>query len=277
MERSRAFRRPYPAKASTPRNNSNRIAIGLSRLYRCDPHCTDQRERIKAAFQASPAVAPVRILLATDAASEGIDLQNHCARLIHSEIPWNPNRMEQRNGRINRHGQRAATVQIFHFVSKGWNQIGRKDAEAQREATGADLRAFAAWREPSVESEIARKGAKPQREEKLSAFAALRETLDRIGETYHTHRQSIMLARQEGLTKTYNRFHNPSETAADIAELRRLPVEMDNVVAAAYGWNPSTSSGHALDLGHGFHETKKGYATPSARQRGGRCWIGCWR
>ncbi|MEI8166657.1 MAG: DISARM system SNF2-like helicase DrmD, partial [Chloroflexales bacterium] len=77
---------------------------------------TDQRERIKAAFQASPEVAPVRILLATDAASEGIDLQNHCARLIHVEIPWNPNRMEQRNGRVDRHGQRAAQVQIFHFV-----------------------------------------------------------------------------------------------------------------------------------------------------------------
>ena len=73
----------------------------------------------------------------------------------------------------------------------------------------------------------------------LRAFAALRETLDRIGETYHEHRRQIMLARQEGLTKTYNRFHNPSETAADIAELRRLHVEMDNAVAAAYGWGPS--------------------------------------
>ena len=55
-----------------------------------------------AAFQADPQSAPVRILLATDAASEGIDLQNHCAHLIHYEIPWNPNRLEQRNGRIDR-------------------------------------------------------------------------------------------------------------------------------------------------------------------------------
>ena len=44
--------------------------------------------------------SPVRILLATDAASEGIDLQRNCHRLIHYEIPWNPNRMEQRNGRL---------------------------------------------------------------------------------------------------------------------------------------------------------------------------------
>lgn len=74
-----------------------------------------ERERIKAAFQADPQVSPVRILLATDAASEGIDLQLHCHRLIHYEIPWNPNRMEQRNGRIDRHGQQQHPL-IFHFT-----------------------------------------------------------------------------------------------------------------------------------------------------------------
>ncbi|MNF74358.1 ATP-dependent helicase HepA [compost metagenome] len=67
---------------------------------------------MKAAFQAAPDVSPVRILLATDAASEGIDLQNHCNYLIHLEIPYNPNVMEQRNGRIVRHGQREKEVMI---------------------------------------------------------------------------------------------------------------------------------------------------------------------
>jgi superfamily II DNA or RNA helicase len=79
----------------------------------------DEREKIKAAFQAHPSVSPVRILLATDAASEGIDLQNHCNYLIHIEVPWNPNVMEQRNGRIDRHGQREKTVYIWHPVGKG--------------------------------------------------------------------------------------------------------------------------------------------------------------
>lgn len=78
----------------------------------------DDREKIKAAFQADPDVSPVRILLATDAASEGIDLQNHCNYLVHVEIPWNPNVMEQRNGRIDRHGQREKTVYIWHPVGK---------------------------------------------------------------------------------------------------------------------------------------------------------------
>lgn len=77
----------------------------------------EDRERIKAAFQFDPKDSPVRILLATDAASEGIDLQRHCHRLIHYEIPWNPNRLEQRNGRIDRHGQRAAEVNVYHFVA----------------------------------------------------------------------------------------------------------------------------------------------------------------
>jgi hypothetical protein len=60
-----------------------------------------------------------------------------------------------------------------------------------------------------------------------------------------------MLARQEGLTKTYNRFHNPDEIAPDIQTLRDLHVEMDNTVAVAYGWDD-------LELGHGFHATKQG-------------------
>ena len=80
---------------------------------------SDEREAIKAAFQASPAQAAVRILLGTDAASEGINLQNWCSHLIHYEIPWNPSRLEQRNGRIDRHGQRAAEVDIYHFIAAG--------------------------------------------------------------------------------------------------------------------------------------------------------------
>jgi len=75
-----------------------------------------EREKIKEAFQAPPSEHPVRILVATDAAAEGINLQNHCHHLLHYEIPWNPNRLEQRNGRIDRHGQEAEEVKIFHFV-----------------------------------------------------------------------------------------------------------------------------------------------------------------
>jgi superfamily II DNA or RNA helicase len=76
----------------------------------------EEREKVKAAFQTNPRDASIRILLATDAASEGIDLQNYCDSLIHIEIPYNPNVMEQRNGRIDRHGQRSKEVSIWHPV-----------------------------------------------------------------------------------------------------------------------------------------------------------------
>ena len=66
----------------------------------------EQRERIKAAFQADPSPRPgPHPARHRRRLSEGIDLQNHCHRLVHYEIPWNPNRLEQRNGRIDRHGQ----------------------------------------------------------------------------------------------------------------------------------------------------------------------------
>ena len=95
----------------------------------------DEREKVKAAFQTSPKDSAVRILLATDAASEGIDLQNHCNCLIHLEIPYNPNVMEQRNGRIDRHGQRQPRVHIFHFVGQGYHRRAR----AAQDANPGDL------------------------------------------------------------------------------------------------------------------------------------------
>jgi superfamily II DNA or RNA helicase len=97
----------------------------------------EEREKVKAAFQAHPVESSVRILLATDAASEGIDLQRHCHRLIHYEIPWNPGRLEQRNGRIDRHGQSAKEVLVYHFVAEGWS--GRTVAAAKPGDLEGDL------------------------------------------------------------------------------------------------------------------------------------------
>jgi superfamily II DNA or RNA helicase len=82
---------------------------------------TRRREHLKAAFQAPPDRHPVRILLATDAASEGIDLQMHCHRVIHYDIPFNPNRLEQRIGRLDRYLQNQQ-VEVMHFVGAGWEQ-----------------------------------------------------------------------------------------------------------------------------------------------------------
>lgn len=71
--------------------------------------------------------------------------------------------------------------------------------------------------------------------------------LESIGVRYHDTRKHIMLDRQIGLTSLYNLFHNPEVEDKDIKTLRKLHVEMDEAVKAAYGWED-------LDLGHDFHE-----------------------
>ena len=67
----------------------------------------EEREYIRAQFTAPPDKQPVRVLVATDSAGEGIDLQTYCHRLVNFDIPFNPSRLEQRIGRIDRYGQRA--------------------------------------------------------------------------------------------------------------------------------------------------------------------------
>lgn len=74
---------------------------------------TETREEIRARFTAPPREEPVRILLATDAAGEGIDLQTYCHRLVSFDIPFNPNRLEQRIGRIDRYGQEETPL-VWH-------------------------------------------------------------------------------------------------------------------------------------------------------------------
>ena len=67
-------------------------------------------------------------------------------------------------------------------------------------------------------------------------FETLR-ALDAIGQTYHDHRAELMVAADEGMTKTYNRFHKDSETRPAIQRLRELHDEMDRAVLRAYGWD----------------------------------------
>lgn len=76
----------------------------------------ESREAIKAAFNEDPDKHPLRILIATDAAREGVNLQNGCADLFHFDLPWNPSRMEQRNGRIDRKLQRSPDVRCHYFL-----------------------------------------------------------------------------------------------------------------------------------------------------------------
>lgn len=74
----------------------------------------EEREQVKQAF--NDGEHPVRILIGTDAAREGVNLQAQCADLFHFDLPWNPGRMEQRNGRIDRTLQPMDVVRCHYFV-----------------------------------------------------------------------------------------------------------------------------------------------------------------
>ena len=75
-----------------------------------------RRKEIQRRFNTDPSKDPLRILLATDAAREGLNFQAHCTDLFHFDLPWNPGRIEQRNGRIDRKLQPASEVRCHYFV-----------------------------------------------------------------------------------------------------------------------------------------------------------------
>jgi superfamily II DNA or RNA helicase len=60
---------------------------------------------------------PRRVLVATDCLSEGINLQHAFTAALHYDLPWNPNRLEQREGRVDRYGQTAALVKAIRYFS----------------------------------------------------------------------------------------------------------------------------------------------------------------
>ncbi|WP_291414596.1 DISARM system SNF2-like helicase DrmD [Actinophytocola sp.] len=92
---------------------------------------TEEREKIRAQFTEDPARYPVRVLIATDSAGEGIDLQTHCHRLVNFDIPFNPSRLEQRIGRIDRYGQRE-TPEIYHFSPNSTSTTYAADMDFMR-------------------------------------------------------------------------------------------------------------------------------------------------
>lgn len=63
------------------------------------------------------------------------------------------------------------------------------------------------------------------------------EALALAGSNYHDFRAKLMVETDQGLTATYNRFHDPDEHAPDIVRLRELHAEMDRAVLDAYGWH----------------------------------------
>lgn len=85
--------------------------------------------------------------------------------------------------------------------------------------------------------------------------------VEMAGEALDKHRSALMVRADEGLTKTYNRVHNPEDGSPGIVVVRDLHVALDIAVRDAYGWSD-------LELNHGFHDTPQGRRftlSPTAR------------
>lgn len=85
------------------------------------------------------------VLVATDIAGEGLNLHYNCHHLVHFELPWNPNRLEQRNGRIDRYGQTKSPVIAFLYLADTYEDevlrrlLEKLDNKLRAEGTITDI------------------------------------------------------------------------------------------------------------------------------------------
>ena len=103
---------------------------------------------------------PVRLLLCSDVASEGINLHFHCDRLIHFDIPWSLMVFQQRNGRVDRYGQ-PRTPRIVYLVTESANETIRGDTRILEVLERKDEQAYRNVGDPSAFMGAESPGAAP--------------------------------------------------------------------------------------------------------------------
>lgn len=180
-----------------------------------------RREDVIAAF--NDANDPVRILVATDAASEGLNLHETARYLLHYDIPWNPSRLEQRNGRLDRHGQPRDVV-VHHFASND----------------DADLRFLSRVAEKvnTIREDLGSMGEVIDR-------AVERRLIDGADADEVEHELDMGIQRAKGLAEV-PRDHTVEGGEAEMGKLAALAAEVD--------LDPTTLAGTlevAMSLGHG--------------------------
>ena len=207
--------RSEPGAASSPRWNDRRVIVFteyedtrryLERCLREAIAHTDRageriavfsgttpppvREDVKHAFNTEPKDHPLRILIATDAAREGLNLQRHCADLFHFDLPWNPSRLDQRNGRIDRKLQPAGEVfcRYFFYPQRPEDRVLKVLVE-KAERIRTELGSAAAVLEGRVAESIGREGVRRDR---------LAELADRIEHASADDRRKIVEDELEG-------------------------------------------------------------------------------
>ncbi len=171
-----------------------------------------RREEIKRAFNTEPGDHPLRILIATDAAREGLNLQRHCHDLFHFDLPWNPSRLDQRNGRIDRKLQPAEEVfcRYFLFPQRLEDRVLQAlvgKVERIREELGSVARVL----EHRIAGPIAAEGMRHERVNALAATIQGLQTDDRKA-TIDEELEDARL-RQDKLREEVDRLRNRLESS----------------------------------------------------------------
>ncbi len=171
------------------------------------------REAVKDAF--NDPESRVQMLVATDAASEGLNLQRTARTLLHWDIPWNPSRLEQRNGRLDRYGQ-GRDVTVHYFVGDSNPDLRFlehvvKKADEIREDLGSVNEVF----DRAAHRRLVR--GEPE--------APVQQELDR----------SIESARRRGAPDADARITAEADTAALAAEVDIAPDTLREMLEAAMG------------------------------------------
>jgi hypothetical protein len=224
----------------------------------------EAREEVKRAFNADPKTHPLRVLIATDAAREGVNLQNNCADLFHFDVPWNPSRLEQRNGRIDRKLQRAPEVRCHYFIYA--QRPEDRVLKALVEKTKV-IRQQLGSLAPVLERKL---------EDRLSAGFARKDAdslaLDITGETLDVERERAMQAELEsGRTREV-------DLVAQIDQLRTLLAKSDEWLHIEKGeLSQAISCGLELIGAEPLHASKTAgeFVLPdlSGRLQSDRSWI----
>jgi superfamily II DNA/RNA helicase len=212
----------------------------------------DERDRIKRAFNAPFDQEAVRILVCTDAAREGINLQARCRDLIHFDLPWNPSRLEQRNGRIDRKLQPAEEVTCRYFSYAQREEDRVLDAlvaktERIRRELGAAGQVIRDDIEARLRQGIARGSADALAAEIEDASSARAETAER--EMTEADAARLAAAKRPKLQR-----------------LRDLHDAMDRAVLRAYGWDDLARAAAPVFLAKPADEDSKN-ARPGAPEQ----------
>lgn len=203
------------------------------------------------------------VCIATDCISEGLDLQRGCAELMHYELPWNPNRLEQRNGRLDRYGQPEPSVGITTLVREDPLDATILEVIVRRAQQIRDDYGFCpAFLSSSGELKtlIAEYGQRRSQGELFDSNPQAQpwdqERLDRVRDDSFYGQAHVQLPQvQEALASTYASVGNPREVEAFVrSALARLHATVEERPGQRVRANLAGTSLEDLGDADGFFE-----------------------